>query len=72
MSYERENTFPYNAGVMLIHLPEMRRTYTKFVEFILSNEQGLYFDEMGPVDQGALNKFYEHDLKSKVMSQVSM
>jgi hypothetical protein len=33
MSYEfRPDEYPYNAGVMLMHLPELRRTYDPFLK----------------------------------------
>lgn len=70
MSYEGVNSFPYNAGAILIHMPEMRRTHEAFLEFIFSNKQGLFFEGMGPLDQGAYNKYYEKGLKSRMMSQV--
>lgn len=50
-----------NLGVMLMHVPEMRRTHQRFVAHTFTNESvhrdGLMF-VMGPADQGAYNGFY--------------
>ena len=43
--------FPYNAGVMLAHLPRLRETYQDFLAFIMSNTNGLTFPGFGPGDQ---------------------
>lgn len=43
MAIEAEDSFPYNAGVMLMHLPAMRQTYNGFLDFIFNNKHGLYF-----------------------------
>lgn len=59
-----------NAGVMLMHLPRLRTTYTKFIEFILSNKQGLHFGQYGPADQGAFNEFYKDEMPPHPLSQV--
>jgi len=51
-----------NAGVMLINLPAMARTYKRFVRWVFSPEHlaaGLHFGVFGPVDQGAFNEFYQ-------------
>lgn len=49
------NRFPYNAGVMVAHLPSLRETYPRFLKFIMSNKQGLVFGQFpeayGPGDQ---------------------
>ncbi|MEW5310172.1 MAG: hypothetical protein WDW38_001993 [Sanguina aurantia] len=47
----------------------MRRTYKPFLDFILANQQGLYFGEYGPADQGALNQFYEAELRAQMLPQ---
>ena len=70
MGYEfRPDTYPHNAGIILMHLPELRRTYQAFVSFILTNKQGLHFGLYGPLDQGALNQFYEAELRSHLLPQ---
>ena len=52
----------FNAGVMLMHLPEMRRTYQHFVNFTFNNEHGMFYPDYGPGDQGAYNQFYEDQI----------
>jgi len=42
-SYEYEEKFPYNDGVMLWNLPYMRQTNADFINWILTNNNGLYF-----------------------------
>ena len=51
-----------NAGVMLVNLPAMARTYKRFVRWVFSPEHlaaGLHFGVFGPMDQGAFNEFYQ-------------
>ena len=43
MAFETAEAPPYNAGVMLMHLPAMRKSYDAFVSFIFNNKHGLYF-----------------------------
>ena len=43
MASEADDIFPYNAGIMLMHLPAMRSTYAAFIDFIFSNKHGLFF-----------------------------
>ena len=50
-----------NAGIMLINVPWMRRTYDEFVAWTFSGAnvaRGLHFGPFGPGDQGAYNQFY--------------
>lgn len=51
-----EDSFPYNAGVGVWNLVNLRKTYDQFVDFILSNEGGLFYNtselDYGVVDQG--------------------
>ena len=50
-----------NAGVMLMNLVGLRRTYASFLDwtFSASNiERGLHFGAFGPGDQGAYTAFY--------------
>ncbi|KAL6753995.1 hypothetical protein V8C86DRAFT_404853 [Haematococcus lacustris] len=70
MSYEfKPNTTPLNAGIMLLNLPQLRRSYPAFLSFILNNTQGLYFGPHGPADQGAFNAFYAQDLAQRILDQ---
>jgi len=52
-----------NAGIMLMNVAGLRRTYKDFVDFTFSEDsiaRGLHFGvPYGPLDQGAYNKFYE-------------
>jgi len=60
-----ENRFPCNAGVVLYNLPYMRQSYHDLVTFAM-HAPGLHFgDKYGPADQGALNQFYEGEMRSK-------
>lgn len=43
MASEMSDMFPYNAGVMLMHLPPLQATYAGFVEFIFNNQNGMFF-----------------------------
>ncbi|KXZ50966.1 hypothetical protein GPECTOR_14g21 [Gonium pectorale] len=67
MSYEFVNYFPYNAGIILANLPTMRQRYGDFIKMMLDNEDGLYYTNYGPADQGILNKFYEADLRARLL-----
>lgn len=72
MGYEADPIVPCNAGVMLINMVNMRRTYAAFLNHTISNEQmywpgyvvngevprTLFLFRYGPIDQGALNSFY--------------
>ncbi|KAG2487834.1 hypothetical protein HYH03_013551 [Edaphochlamys debaryana] len=69
MSYEMDKMFPYNAGIILANLPTMRRNYKAFLHMMLDNDNGLYYPNYGPADQGIINKFYEFDLRSHMLSQ---
>ncbi|KAG2499755.1 hypothetical protein HYH03_002687 [Edaphochlamys debaryana] len=72
MSFEFVNMFPYNAGVFVANLPTMRQNYDAFIAMMLADDpgnEGLYYTNFGPADQGILNKFYESDLKSRMLSQ---
>lgn len=51
MGPEQVSAFPYNAGVMIANLPALRASYGAFLEFVLSNKQGLVFEGFGPGDQ---------------------
>ncbi|KXZ42749.1 hypothetical protein GPECTOR_120g416 [Gonium pectorale] len=60
----------YNAGVFVANLPAMRRNYDAFIAMMLDNDNGLYYPHYGPADQGVLNKFYERDLRARMLSQI--
>ncbi|KAI3432850.1 hypothetical protein D9Q98_010433 [Chlorella vulgaris] len=62
MGFEGQDMFPYNAGIMLMNMPYMRQTNQKFVTWILSQKNGLYYPGYGPLDQGALNQYYEKEI----------
>ncbi|GLC41858.1 hypothetical protein PLESTM_001258700 [Pleodorina starrii] len=69
MSYEFYKMFPYNAGIIMANLPTMRRNYKAFLAMMLDNDDGLYYPNYGPADQGIINKFYEHDLRNQMLNQ---
>jgi len=51
-----------NAGVMLLNLIGLRRTYAAFADWTFSEanvQRGLHFGKYGPGDQGAYAAFYE-------------
>ena len=56
-----------NAGVMLLNLIGLRRTYAAFADWTFSDanvRRGLHFGKFGPGDQGAYAEFYEGALQS--------
>ena len=100
-----DDIFPYNAGIMLMNMPYLRQTNKQFIDWILEQRNGLYFDGAlpvgaggrggcsavsqnsifsfllsklswlsgagyGPLDQGAINQFYEKEIKGKPISKV--
>ncbi|PSC70561.1 Glycosyl transferase family 8 [Micractinium conductrix] len=69
MGYEMDDLFPYNAGIMLMNVPYLRKTNAAFVEWILKQRNGLYFDGYGPLDQGAYNQYYEREIKGRPISK---
>ena len=46
MASEMSDMFPYNAGVMLMHLPPLQATYESFIKFIFNNQDGMFFPGM--------------------------
>eukprot|EP01025_Chloroclados_australasicus_P054071 TRINITY_DN6405_c0_g1_i1.p1 TRINITY_DN6405_c0_g1~~TRINITY_DN6405_c0_g1_i1.p1 ORF type:complete len:769 (-),score=34.50 TRINITY_DN6405_c0_g1_i1:335-2494(-) len=64
MGPEMRDAFPYNAGIALWNLNSLRKTHDQLVEFILTSSDALYWEGYGPVDQGALNKFYEEEIRN--------
>ncbi|KAG2430860.1 hypothetical protein HXX76_009834 [Chlamydomonas incerta] len=72
MSYEMDPMFPYNAGVIVANLPVMRRNYKAFIAMMLDPgvSEGLYYPGFGPADQGIINKFYEADLRGRMLNQL--
>ncbi|KAI7840968.1 hypothetical protein COHA_005197 [Chlorella ohadii] len=70
LGYENFDEWPYNDGVMLWNLPYMRRTNQAFVNWTLSQRNGLWFEGYGPVDQGAFLQYYEHEIKGKPINKV--
>ncbi|PRW61424.1 Glycosyl transferase family 8 [Chlorella sorokiniana] len=69
MGYERNNMFPYNAGVMMLNMPFMKRTNDEFIDWILRQHNGLDYGPYTFLDQGALNQFYEDEIKGKPISR---
>jgi len=70
MGYElRAGMYPLNAGVMLMHVPYMKKTYDNFLQFVLSNKEGMHFGVHGPVDQGAYNEYYQPKENSRELHQ---
>lgn len=53
-----DSSSPCNVGILLYNIREMMNTYDDFVKFIFKNDRGLFFNNGGPLDQGALNDFY--------------
>ena len=43
MASEAFDHLPYNAGIMLMHLPALRSSYERFLDFIFNNANGLFF-----------------------------
>lgn len=43
MATEAVDMFPYNAGIMLMHLPTLRETYDDFIDFSFRNDHGLFY-----------------------------
>jgi hypothetical protein len=39
-----DDNFPYNAGIMLMNMPYMRKTNKAFVEWIFAQKNGLYYE----------------------------
>jgi hypothetical protein len=69
MATEMVDMFPYNAGIMLMNLVTLRRTYVQFLAFLLNNKNGMYFPGFGPGDQGAYNQFYEATARAAKLTQ---
>eukprot|EP01023_Acetabularia_acetabulum_P000186 TRINITY_DN10082_c0_g2_i2.p1 TRINITY_DN10082_c0_g2~~TRINITY_DN10082_c0_g2_i2.p1 ORF type:complete len:696 (+),score=69.78 TRINITY_DN10082_c0_g2_i2:87-2174(+) len=70
MGYEVFPAFPYNAGISVMNMFNLRLNYDNFVKFILSNEYALFFPGYGPGDQGALNQFYEVTVKNWFLPEI--
>eukprot|EP01023_Acetabularia_acetabulum_P017474 TRINITY_DN1872_c0_g1_i14.p3 TRINITY_DN1872_c0_g1~~TRINITY_DN1872_c0_g1_i14.p3 ORF type:complete len:157 (-),score=28.13 TRINITY_DN1872_c0_g1_i14:1113-1583(-) len=64
MGPEMNDKFPYNAGVALWNNHALRKSHSALINFVLNTSDALYWKDYGPVDQGALNKFYEEDIRS--------
>jgi len=70
MAPEGDKPFPYNAGVMIMNMSSLRASYQSFLNFIFrAGTDGFNFNGYGPVDQGAYNAFYKHDLKETALGQ---
>ena len=42
--FEMDDNFPYNAGIMLLNMVYMRKTNRAFLEWILAQKNGLYYE----------------------------
>lgn len=62
LGFEAPNSFPYNAGVYLASMPFLRSTYDGLLNTAM-RPGSLLDDAYGPGDQGAINRFYETQLK---------
>ena len=63
-TYEMDNRFPRDAGVVPYNLPYVRQSYHDLVAFAMQTP-GLHFGAVyGPADQGALNQFYKDEMRS--------
>lgn len=69
-SFEMDDNFPYNAGIMLMNMAYMRKTNKAFVDWIFAQKNGLYYEGYGAVDQGAFNQFYEKEIRGKPIHKV--
>lgn len=49
MASEAVDMFPYNAGIMLMHLPVLRETYDDFIDFSFNNTHGLFYPGGAPL-----------------------
>ena len=62
MGYETFANRTYgNDGITLFNIQGMRRTYNEFIQLAFSEkwiENGLYYGEMGNLDQGSFNLMY--------------
>jgi len=60
MAPESYKNFPYNSGVMIFNIDNLKSTYPAFLDFIIASgkKNGLNYPGYGPVDQGAYNSFY--------------
>lgn len=63
MGYESSDHFPMNAGIILANTTFLRDTYEEFLSFIQSHGI-ISYPGYGPMDQGAINQFYEKEIRS--------
>lgn len=68
LAHEIVNTFPCNAGIILMNLPNMRMTHSALVNMSFSTND-LLFPGYGPIDQGAINKYYRDDMNHSCQLQ---
>lgn len=69
MAPEGGKPYPYNAGVIIMNISSMKTSYQSFLEYIYrAGVNGFHFYGYGPVDQGAYNAFYKHDLKERALN----
>jgi len=63
MAGERQDEFPYNAGIIFMNMAYLRETYNNFVEWIMNQRNGFIFWGSHTLDQGAINSFYENQIR---------
>lgn len=52
-----------NAGIMLMNIPFLRKTHSKFIDFVIAHRDGKPYTNPCPSDQGAYNEFYEDTIQ---------
>jgi hypothetical protein len=57
--FNRHDRSILNAGVMLMNIPYLRKTYNEFVSYILEHVGNATFEHPSPSDQGAYLSFYK-------------
>ena len=70
--YENLNEWPYNDGVMLWNLPYMRRTNKAFVEWTLSQRNGLWFEGEAGCQGSDFLPTVHHSLPSTELTMISV
>lgn len=70
MGYEMQDMFPYNAGIILMNRAYLAKTHDAFINWIIGQKNGLYFDNYGPLDQGAYNQYYESEIRGHPIKKI--
>ena len=61
--FDMQGKTPTNAGVLVMNVPNLKRTYNAFLDFILDHVETAKFDIPCPVDQGAYLDFYRSSVQ---------